>query len=87
MSAQPLKRCQIASLVLIVLRIFLRHPVYIILHRLDLCEDASLTHKLSGGTEVKQIRVLLEGGLNCARDEVSLLEIESNTFFFFNCTM
>lgn len=52
-SVEALKFGQITSFVLIVLHIFLRHLVYIILHKLNICEDTSLNHKLSGGAEVK----------------------------------
>lgn len=53
MSVEALKFGQITSFVLIVLHIFLRHLVYIILHKLNICEDTSLNHKLSGGADVK----------------------------------
>lgn len=42
MSVEALKFGQITSLMFIVLHIFLRHFVYIILHKLNILKDASL---------------------------------------------
>lgn len=44
LSVEALKFGQIKAVVLNVLRIFLRHFVYVKLHKLNNCEDTSLDH-------------------------------------------